>query len=523
MRQCSWLACNADTADPSVAVIPSVESSPTLSEAVLMQNDTKDVPNDANHESAKTAEERSAADYDPTVDMQEDLESEDHRNNVGEMAAGAYNETEANDKEVLHAGSTDGTQITSQPKTKKSVIDDMFASEDEDEDDMFAAPVAPKKLSGPDAEPAKCEPHNDLNLRDNWDDLEGYYRVTIGEQFGDKYIVKAVLGRGIFSSVVRAQDKDTGRLVAIKIIRNNEPMQRAAVKEIEILQKLVEVDPEDKKHVVRLIGSFTYRGHLCMVFENLSLNLREVLKKFGHDVGLNLKAVRAYAGQMFLALSLFRKCNIIHADLKPDNVLVNEARSTLKICDLGSAADYAQGDSITPYLVSRFYRAPEIILGIKYDYAIDMWSIGCTLFELYTSKILFTGHNNNQMLRSMMECRGKFSLKMLKKAAYGGKHFDDTQQLQFRSIEKEKVTGRDVFKMMTFTQPTKPLKERMISVAERNGADEAEKKELLLFVDLLDRCLALNPEKRITPTEAMKHPFMQRGSGAASGSKFGKV
>ncbi len=168
--------------------------------------------------------------------------------------------------------------------------------------------------------------------------------------------------------------------------------KKAGLKEIEILQKLSYADPEDKKHIIRLERSFEHKNHLCMVFENLrysamsippginanavSINLREVLKKFGRDVGINLKAVRAYAQQMFLGLSLLRKCNILHADLKPDNVLVsgwslkhwleytnpfkvNESRNVLKICDLGSASDVSENE-ITQYLVSRFYRAPEI-------------------------------------------------------------------------------------------------------------------------------------------------------------------
>lgn len=116
--------------------------------------------------------------------------------------------------------------------------------------------------------------------------------------------------------------------------------KKAGLKEIEILQKLALSDPDDKKHIIRLDRYFEHKGHLCMVFENLkyegtlgdflnyanegnSINLREVLKKFGRDVGINLKAVRAYAQQMFMGLSLLRKCNILHADLKPDNVLVS--------------------------------------------------------------------------------------------------------------------------------------------------------------------------------------------------------
>lgn len=89
------------------------------------------------------------------------------------------------------------------------------------------------------------------------------------------------------------------------------------------------------------------------------MNLRDVIKRFGKDVGINLKAVRAYAHQIFLALNLFSKLHIMHADIKPDNILVNESKSLLKVCDLGSAADTSEAD-ITPYLVSRFYRAPEI-------------------------------------------------------------------------------------------------------------------------------------------------------------------
>jgi serine/threonine-protein kinase PRP4 len=115
-----------------------------------------------------------------------------------------------------------------------------------------------------------------------------------------------------------------------------------------------------------------------------SNNLREILKKFGKDIGLNIKAVRIYAKQLFLSLTLLKKCNIIHADIKPyvfqhnlprlfrnviiyifnafifrDNILVSESKSFLKLCDLGSASDASENE-ITPYLVSRFYRAPEI-------------------------------------------------------------------------------------------------------------------------------------------------------------------
>jgi serine/threonine-protein kinase PRP4 len=185
------------------------------------------------------------------------------------------------------------------------------------------------------------------------------------------------------------------------LICSLEVRYKAGQKEVQILNKLRQSDPEDKKHVVRLERTFEHRGHLCLVFESLrsllssissdevltppsySMNLRDVVKRFGKDVGLNIRAVRAYAQQLFLALSLLRKCNIMHADIKPDNILVrlwylptaahhliwhffsytyaqvNEQKTQLKLCDLGSASDASENE-ITPYLVSRFYRAPEI-------------------------------------------------------------------------------------------------------------------------------------------------------------------
>jgi serine/threonine-protein kinase PRP4 len=155
------------------------------------------------------------------------------------------------------------------------------------------------------------------------DDKEGYYKIRPGELLEGRYQVSTTLGRGMFSGVARAVDITTKKEVAIKIMRNNDALRKGGFTEIAILEKLNAADPEDKKHIVRFERSFEYKAHLCMAFENLSMNLREVLKKFGNNVGINLNATRAYAYQIFLALGHMRKCSIIHADLKPDNILVS--------------------------------------------------------------------------------------------------------------------------------------------------------------------------------------------------------
>ena len=91
-----------------------------------------------------------------------------------------------------------------------------------------------------------------------------------------------------------------------------------------------------------------------------------------------MEAIRAYALQLFIGVSHLRKNKIIHADMKPDYILLSHDTKTIKICDFGTALTIDE-TTLTDFLVSRFYRAPEIILGYPYDYSIDMWSAACTL------------------------------------------------------------------------------------------------------------------------------------------------
>lgn len=95
------------------------------------------------------------------------------------------------------------------------------------------------------------------------------------------------------------------------------------------------------------------------------MNLRELTKRYGRGIGLSINAVRVYAQQMLVSLYHLKNCGVLHADIKPDNILVNDRRTVVKLCDFGSAM-FSGDNEITPYLVSRFYRAPEVILGLPY-------------------------------------------------------------------------------------------------------------------------------------------------------------
>lgn len=238
--------------------------------------------------------------------------------------------------------------------------DDMFA----EADDIFAAtPELPQRTQGV-----------KRGLQDAYDDPEGYYNFQVGEMMDGRYEVYANLGRGVFSSVLRARDTDEQgeEEVAIKVLRANETMTKAGQLETAICRKLAGADPEGKRHCVRMLRHFDYRGHLCLVFEPLDMNLRELTKKYGRGVGLNVGAVRLYTAQLLQALYHLRNCGVVHADLKPDNILVNKQRTAVKVCDFGNAMFDGPDNEYTPYIGSRFYRAPEVILGLRYGTCIGV-------------------------------------------------------------------------------------------------------------------------------------------------------
>ncbi|XP_023289657.1 serine/threonine-protein kinase PRP4 homolog isoform X2 [Orussus abietinus] len=383
-------------------------------------------------------------------------------------------------------------KIEEKPCSKRANEWDMFAEADNIGD--FNSPtVEGKRPGGPD----------NPSLTDNWDDADGYYRVRVGETLDSRYVVYGYTGQGVFSNVVRARDNARGGLdVAVKIIRNNEIMHRTGLKELEILRKLNDADPEDRFHCLRLFRHFFHKNHLCMVFEPLAMNLREVLKKYGKDVGLHVKAVRSYTQQLFLALKLLKRANILHADIKPDNILVSESKLILKLCDFGSAS-HAHENEITPYLVSRFYRAPEIILGIPYDFGIDMWSVGCTIYELYTGKIMFSGKTNNQMLKFFMDLKGKMPNKLIRKGAFKDQHFDTNCNFLYHEVDK--VTEREKVVIMSTLPATRDLGAELGG----NSLPAEQSRKVGQLKDLLERTLMLDAGKRITVNHALAHPFIQ--------------
>lgn len=152
----------------------------------------------------------------------------------------------------------------------------------------------------------------------------------------------------------------------------------------------------------------------------------------------------------------------------------------------------------------KFICCDMLVLGIPYDFAIDMWSIACTLYELYTGKILFPGRTNNHMLKLFMELKGKFPHKMLRKAQFLSEHFDET--LEFLEKDFEKSTGKEMSRRVSI-QTLKDLRSMLIAHSPKNAPEE-DMKLVNQFADLLDKCLVLAPDRRLTVSDALKHSFI---------------
>jgi serine/threonine protein kinase len=320
-----------------------------------------------------------------------------------------------------------------------------------------------------------------------YDDERGDYKIVIGDHLAYRYEILQVLGKGSFGQVVKALDHKTSQYVALKVIRNKSRFHHQAAVEVKILKYLKDKDPENVYNVIHLHDFFLFRKHLCITFELLSINLYEFIKS-NHFHGLSLTLIRRFAYQILQSLKLARKLKIIHCDLKPENILLKQAnRSGIKVIDFGSSC--FEDEKVYTYIQSRFYRAPEIILGISYTTAIDMWSFGCILAELYTGYPLFPGENESEQISCIMEVKGVPPADIMEKATRKKMFFDTAgnPRILANSRGRKRYPG------------TKDIKDIL------KGADAD-------FLEFILGCLEWNPDKRMTPDEALRHPWIMEGA-----------
>jgi serine/threonine-protein kinase PRP4 len=408
-------------------------------------------------------------------------------------------------------------------------------------------------------------------LVSDWDDADGYLKVRPGDVLGDRYRVESVAGGGMFAQVYLCRDtREAERVVAIKVIRNHELTRRQGMRELEFLtavhsfarklrrqqQHLQQQQQQQQQQlahgvqhegggasVVRLLGHFADRLHLCLVLEPMECSLRELLHRFGRGVGVSLDAVRVYGRALLHALALLRAQSMVHADIKPDNMLVDSSLSRCVLSDLGSMFREDDPDNTpTQELVSRFYRAPEIVLGLRPDPALDVWSAGCVLFELFTGEVLFRGETNNDLMWHMQLVCGPLPLRLVRRHLHACdanpqfiRHFTpDGAFIRYplappstsapaaapsppspshppssppppAAAAAAAAGGGGVLREIRVSR-SDPRREVAPRLEAKRGPTEAAA-HVKLLADLITHMLTLDRARRILPDKALEHPF----------------
>ncbi|KAM0671684.1 protein kinase domain-containing protein [Ordospora colligata] len=205
----------------------------------------------------------------------------------------------------------------------------------------------------------------------------------------EKYMVIDMLGTGTFGQVVRCISDD-GEEVAIKVVKNHPRYYNYEMNEVRILHKLMYNNLNDRFVLIKDV--FMYKQHLCIVEELLGHNLYTFLKMTKFK-GLDHSTLKFVLFQILDGILQLSRMGIVHCDLKPENILIVDYTTfKVKIIDFGSATVSPQESNF--YVQSRYYRAPEVILGIPYGSSCDIWSVACIAYELYSGSPLFAGKDN---------------------------------------------------------------------------------------------------------------------------------
>uniref|UniRef100_A0A3B4FC21 Protein kinase domain-containing protein n=2 Tax=Pundamilia nyererei TaxID=303518 RepID=A0A3B4FC21_9CICH len=342
-----------------------------------------------------------------------------------------------------------------------------------------------------------------------------FFSLVPGGWLSSNYQIISVVGEGTYGRVAKCVQMANKKIVAIKMIKDQDQKDPFKNQELAALQKLKACN-SSKYNIVEWYQAFTVRGHLCLEFEFLEKSLFDLLQE-RYCNPLSLKAIRPIVIQIALALSHLKSIGTIHADLKLENVmLVNNPQEPyrVKLIDFGLACETSAA-KVGSYIQTRPYRSPEIILGLPFTEAIDIWSLGCMAVSLYTGYLLYPGYSEHAILKYITETQGELPEQMLncgqKTAKYFCREFNSdniyhwklkTTEQYFQEFGIEFVDKR--------VQKLKSLDELLYTeiIEDEDYADATAKRcDILMFVDMVKHLLHLDPRKRITPNQVLEHAF----------------
>ncbi|WFD32148.1 dual-specificity kinase [Malassezia sp. CBS 17886] len=345
-----------------------------------------------------------------------------------------------------------------------------------------------------------------------------YVNDWLGTEEGHRYLILDVLGQGTFGQVVKCQNMATHEIVAVKVIKNKTAYFNQSMMEVTILETLNQHwDAHDEHNILRLQHTFIHRKHLCLVFELLSSNLYELIKQNSFR-GLSTSLVRVFIAQLLDALTVLKGARLIHCDLKPENILLRTLQApSIKLVDFGSACHEEQ--TVYTYIQSRFYRSPEVLLGLPYTASIDMWSLGCIAAELFLGLPLFPGTSEYNQISRIVDMLGPPPAFMLDRGRQTTEFFNMHTDAFGRVVYQLKPLEQYAHEHRVQEHPSKqyfpgstlPEIIRLAPLSRRSGRGADTEKEMAnraAFTDFVAGLLNQDPLARWTPQQAKRHPFI---------------
>ncbi|GMM36320.1 hypothetical protein DASC09_036450 [Saccharomycopsis crataegensis] len=356
------------------------------------------------------------------------------------------------------------------------------------------------------------------NFKQNFgfDDSQRNYIALVGDHVDYRYEILQVLGRGSFGNVLRCKDHKSGKIVAIKVIKNDMQWSLQAVYEIKVLKNLNDGITDKEDHgILKYIDHFNFRSHMCIVTELLSVDLFQTIQASQFQ-GMSVPLVMTWTHQIFEALKFIHSHNIIHCDLKPENIMLYRPdRLDIKLIDFGSAC-YVNETSYS-YIQSRYYRSPEVLLGARYATAIDIWSAGCIVGELVRGDPIFAGNNEKEQLAMWIELLGAPKRRTIVKLR--------EELLKKGPIDKQEAAGPPYTLIETsfdklgqlrsgalipngkkrYVANSKTLQEVIFSHGKSIGRSKLE----LLLAQMIQSCLNWDPFNRVSAPEVLESGLMK--------------